>query len=111
MVSAAYRKSAKRIENLREKDIKTQVLNHFGWECACCRATAGLQLDHIHGNGAEHREVFGAHIYQWLITNNFPAECESGGKYELQVLCPTCNTSKSLMSHCLVHSSNQTLAV
>jgi hypothetical protein len=73
--------------------LKARVLAHYGTFCACCGATTGLSIDHIDGNGREHRrELFGRkdhggqHFYLWLIRQGFPAG--------YQTLCLPCNTSK-----------------
>src|SRR5450755_451648 len=80
--------------------LRDQVFDHYGRECACCETTENLSLDHINGDGAEHRlEMFGASHYcdgarwlLWLIDNDFPDD--------IQVLCRPCNASKGKGDHC-----------
>lgn len=75
-------------------------------ECACCGEDniRFLTLDHINGNGAEHRreilaeirnsgdtgrgDMSGTRFYQWLKAEGFP-DCG------LQVLCFNCNCGKA----------------
>jgi hypothetical protein len=84
---------------------RDQVLDHYGTACACCGATENLSIDHIFGDGAEHRqELFadpavsgGARFFLWLIQNDFPDD-------RFQTLCMPCNQSNGNGKHCrLVH--------
>lgn len=79
-----------------------QVFEHYGTMCVCCGSTERLTIDHVDGNGAEHRaDLFGSPLgnadgtYRWLIKNNFP----SG----FQTLCGTCNQSKRRGPKCRIH--------
>lgn len=40
---------------------KEKVFAHYGQWCACCRSTKRLSIDHIDGDGAEHRKQLGKH--------------------------------------------------
>lgn len=86
--------------------VRAKVLTHYSPyappRCACCGAADRLTIDHVNGDGAEHRkELFGdpnrayAGFYLWLIKQNFP----SG----YQVLCNPCNASKKKGAHCQLH--------
>ena len=68
--------------------LKAAVLDHYGHECACCGATDRLTVDHINGDGDQHRQQVGGGwaIYRWIIANGFPDG--------FQILCRPCNTSK-----------------
>jgi hypothetical protein len=81
------------------RKLKREVMNAYGGVCACCGETelAFLTIDHIDGNGAEHRREMagetglaysqaGARTYRWLRSNNYPAG--------FQVLCANCNCGK-----------------
>lgn len=78
--------------------IKSQVLKHYGEECACCGEVIPefLTIDHIDGSGATHRKTLvskgGYGFYLWLIRNKFP----SG----FQTLCWNCNIAKGLLKQC-----------
>jgi hypothetical protein len=71
------------------------VLDHYGRSCACCGTVKRLGIDHVNGDGKEHRAQIGmgsSHLYRWLIANGFP-----GG---FQVLCGWCNKSKADGDRC-----------
>lgn len=76
--------------------IKFNILSHYGGECACCGETRWefLTIDHINGNGTEHRKVVGqgTKFYRWLIKNNFPSD--------YQVLCMNCNWALGKWGYC-----------
>lgn len=78
---------------------RATVLAHYGTVCACCGTTEQLTIDHINGDGAEHRrQMYGhrpkykagfegsASFYRWLIKQGFPPG--------YQTLCRGCNSSK-----------------
>jgi hypothetical protein len=82
-------------------ELKTQVLAHYGKVCKCCGCDDFdyLTVDHIDGNGGEHRvELFGNNkaagrvFYLWLIRNGFPDG--------YQTLCKSCNYSKGKTPQC-----------
>lgn len=83
--------------------LKNEVLTHYGSSCACCGSTIQLSIDHINGDGAEHREELfgnpryggGSGIYTWLRLNDFPPG--------FQILCKRCNRSKGTGTYCSLH--------
>jgi 5-methylcytosine-specific restriction endonuclease McrA len=97
--------------NVTNDSYRAQAFEHYGTSCVCCGSTMSLQLDHVHGNGDEHRQKIGSTnsptggvtFYAYLISRGFPADCEPGGEYELQVLCGSCNNSKGDGDHCQAH--------
>jgi hypothetical protein len=87
----ASREAARR----RHAANRKAVLDHYGRSCACCGTTKRLGIDHVNGDGREHRAQIGAgssRLYRWLIANGFP-----GG---FQVLCGWCNKSKADGERC-----------
>lgn len=70
------------------------VLEHYGMKCVCCNITQQefLEIDHINGDGTEHRLEIGRHIYEWTISNNYPNN--------LQILCANCNRCKGKYGVC-----------
>lgn len=88
----------KRNKHQREVNAEKRrlVLEGYGNQCECCGETQYefLCIDHIHGNGKEHRKEIGggSRIYHWLIINNFPEG--------FRVLCHNCNMSYGLYHYC-----------
>ena len=104
---AAARKRAWREKNrelLQERGrarnlaVKTEVISAYGGFCACCGEAeiAFLAIDHINGDGADHRRsgevAHGRSFYEWLRANDYPAG--------FQVLCFNCNFAKSQYGGC-----------
>ena len=77
---------------------KQDVLVAYGRSCACCGETEPvfLTIDHIDGNGAEHRRQInnrgGSSFYYWLRQNGYPEG--------YQVLCWNCNSAKHINGTC-----------
>lgn len=85
--------------NLREA-----VLRAYGGACGCCGETepAMLAVDHLFGDGAEHRRQLsgsafgnysGTRFYLWLKSHGFPRE-------GFQLLCHNCNIAKGSGRRC-----------
>lgn len=72
---------------------KKRVVAHYSqntMKCAKCGFgdLRALSIDHINGNGSEHRKQIGkSRLYSWLVKNKFP----SG----FQVLCMNCQFIKA----------------
>lgn len=81
-----------------QHSIKIDVISHYGGKCACCGESGlvFLCVDHIDGDGAEHRRETktstGIKFYRWLIKNKFPRG--------FQVLCWNCNSAKHILGSC-----------
>lgn len=97
--NSAWQKSNRHKMNILAKQTRLRrrekVLEHYGGKCVCCGETAQefLAVDHIDGNGRQHRKSIGTiTIYTWLIRNNFP----SG----FQILCHNCNYAKHFYKQC-----------
>ena len=93
-------------DRLRRKERKALIINHYSNgknSCSCCgeRQSFLLTIDHIHGDGLQHRRQLGGaglssgNFYAWLVRNNFPEG--------YQVLCMPCNSSKCNGPFCLLH--------
>ncbi len=74
--------------------LRRAVFAHYGAACACCGATKRLTIDHVNGDGTEHRAglfrrrtTCGPDFYRGLIRQGFPPG--------FQTLCLPCNTSKA----------------
>jgi len=76
--------------------LRAAVLDHYGSSCACCGSTDYLSIDHVNGDGEEHRKQVGIRTgtktYRWLVRNNFPEG--------FQTLCAACNASKRSGTSC-----------
>lgn len=98
---------AKTLADMRERarhrynDTRKAVFDHYGRVCACCGTVERLSIDHVMGDGKQHRqELFGSQrggvdFYRWLIDQGFP----SG----YQTLCRACNGSKRDGPGCRIH--------
>lgn len=82
--------------------IRRRVLAHYGEQCACCGRKDRLTIDHVNGDGGQHRaELWGRtnpssyQMYAWLIKNDFPPG--------FQTLCQPCNGSKRNGARCRLH--------
>jgi hypothetical protein len=81
--------------------IRKAVFDHYGWSCACCGSTERPSIDHVNGDGGEHRRQLGGKtrspllVYRWLIKNGFPEG--------FQTLCMPCNRSKGRRDRCRLH--------
>jgi len=79
---------------------RLRIIDHYTQgtrTCACCGLDDGhefLCLDHVNGDGSEHRKTLkassGAKLFSWIIRNNFPDT--------IQVLCYNCNCAKGFSS-------------
>ncbi|HEY6275589.1 MAG TPA: hypothetical protein VIX86_04585 [Streptosporangiaceae bacterium] len=86
----------KRAQRRRQYErLRKTVLDHFGWACSCCGTMDRLSIDHINGDGYQHRAQFGRApeaLYRWIIDHGFPPG--------FQTLCVRCNLSKARGEHC-----------
>lgn len=80
---------------------KMDVLTHYGGtppQCACCgeNHVEFLTIDHIDGDGAEHRRAIGRGsglaTYRWLRNNGYPKG--------FRVLCWNCNAALHMFGKC-----------
>jgi hypothetical protein len=75
------------------QELKKEVYDNLGRSCACCGETEPefLVVDHVKGNGAQHRKdtkaLGGQAIYRAIKKEGFP-------KDSYQILCHNCNWSK-----------------
>lgn len=88
-------------ERQRERNRKKRdaVFDHYGRICICCGTTENLTIDHLNGDGSDHRiEIWGSpkgggsSMYHWLVAQGFPDG--------YQVLCMRCNQSKGRAAAC-----------
>ncbi len=87
-------------ERERRAALREKVLGHYGRACACCGVTEDLTIDHVNGDGDQHRiELYGdsqasggTRFYRWLIKQGFPPGYAT--------LCRRCNLSKGKAERC-----------
>jgi hypothetical protein len=100
------RREQNRAASLRRAEASWRaILDHYGDHCACCGTTEDLTLDHVNGDGRQHRiavwgspKVGGEAIRRWVISQGFPAT--------FQLMCRACNRSKGTGPACrLSHAS------
>lgn len=88
----SYWKHRDKILEKRRK-LKEEVLTRYGGRklaCVICQEVRMdcLSIDHVEGRGKEHRSRVGAHMYQWLKSNNYPEG--------YQTLCMNCQWIKRI---------------
>lgn len=101
----SYRDLRRASAQRRRHRHKALVFAHYGTRCACCGTAERLTIDHVNGDGAEHRRALGAgggtKIYTWLVVTGFPPG--------FQTLCEPCNQSKGRRRACrLSHNISET---
>jgi len=73
---------------------KIEVLSHYSPELKCMRCGCNdircLTIDHMNGNGNDHRRINGNTLI-WLKKNNYPRG--------FQVLCMNCNWKKEIVKN------------
>jgi len=73
-----------------QRNLRLNVINHYGGVCECCgeHNIRFLTIDHINNDGANHRKIVGSsNIYSWLVKNEYP----NG----FRVLCMNCNWGRA----------------
>ena len=82
------------LRNAYTRKLRAEVLQHYGGKCACCGETEPkfLALDHIAGDGKQHRKVRGSEFYRQVRNERFPVS--------LQLLCHNCNLAKGFYGIC-----------
>lgn len=87
--SRAYGKAARR-------KLRNELLEAYGGKCACCGESRKefLAIDHVNGDGGQHRKEVGARgVYNWLRKNGYP-------KNGFRLLCHSCNLARGLYGYC-----------
>lgn len=91
------------------RELRMAALAAYGGRCACCGEDTPefLAIDHVNGDGAEHRKTLaksgrggaGTPTYRWLKRNGYPEG--------FRVLCHNCNIAIGFYGAC-PHSSGAT---
>ena len=77
------------------RKIRIEVINHYGGKCNCCgeKQFEFLCIDHIFGNGNQHRKLISSQALPHFIKkNNYPDE--------FQILCYNCNAARYIHKYC-----------
>lgn len=97
---AAGRRARRKPEDWRGKSkrLREEVLDAYGRRCACCGETTPefLTVDHVHNDGAAHREEIGhrpTQLLYYLKRHDYP-------KDRFQLLCCNCNFAKGWYGEC-----------
>ncbi len=93
--TSEFKINARKYAKDRWQRIKKQTLDNYGGKCLCCGEShiEFLSIDHINGNGTQHRKTtIGTHIYDWLRRNDYPEG--------YRVLCFNCNMSLGFFGYC-----------
>lgn len=80
---------------VKRREQKQSIINKYGGKCICCgeKYIEFLTMDHINGDGAQHRKKIGrGNLYKWIITHNYPNT--------FRVLCYNCNCSIGHYGYC-----------
>lgn len=85
------------LSDKRRRD-KQEMIEAYGGRCACCGEDEYefLTLDHVNGDGAEHRKVIGegvGAIHRYLKRNSWPQDA-------FRLLCWNCNCSRGIYGFC-----------
>lgn len=84
-----YKSQQREYRNAKRLEIRNAVLLHYGSRCDCCHEPQPLFLtiDHIGGNGWEHRRQIGkTDMWIWLHHNDYPDG--------FRILCFNCNAGR-----------------
>ena len=75
--------------------IRREFLAAYGGKCACCGEGTQefLSLDHINGDGSQHRKMTGSLTYLWLRKRGWP-------KDNYRLLCMNCNFARGRYGYC-----------
>jgi len=92
-------KNQKQIYNHKFK-LKLDIFSHYKTDnkikCSCPNCNVDdidvLCVDHINGDGAEHRKIVGRNMYNWVKLNNYPDT--------FRLLCYNCNQSLDHHGYC-----------
>jgi hypothetical protein len=92
----SHRELLRERANAKNREIRKDVLKHYGDRCACCGETEPkfLAIDHINGRGDKNNrdKRVTASFYRWIQKNDYPKD--------LQILCHNCNCAKGFYGEC-----------
>ncbi len=78
------------------RSIRERVIAAYGGKCACCGEAAYefLALDHVNGDGKQHRAEVGvtSAIYRDVVKQGYPPA--------FRILCHNCNSARGYYGYC-----------
>lgn len=92
--SRAWRAANKEHATSRDAEYRAQVrdavFDAYGWSCACCSDSVPrfLTIDHVNGNGSEHRKLTGPALHRTLRREGYPEG--------YRTLCSSCNAGRHI---------------
>ena len=83
-------------------NLKAEVFSAYGNRCACCREDwiPYLELDHIYGDGAQHRYELTGNIRMAGGAQTYLAIKRAGFPNWVQLLCANCHRAKTRRELC-----------
>jgi hypothetical protein len=80
----------------RYRELRRDVLDHYGKVCQCCGEDKYefLSIDHVNGGGNKHKKAIGRgeNFTRWLSKNGYPEG--------FRVLCHNCNQALGHYGYC-----------
>jgi len=79
----------------KQRRLRQAALGAYGGACTCCGEATyeWLTIDHVNGDGAEHRREIGrGNLYRWLKRHDYPDG--------FRVLCWNCNCARGYYGFC-----------
>lgn len=78
-------------------ELRQQIIDAYGGSCVCCGSTRErhLALDHVNGNGNQHRREVSSNnltILRLVVQQGYPSD--------FQLLCHNCNFEKHVDGRC-----------
>ena len=86
--------------------IRKQIIDKYGGKCACCgeEAFKFLTIEHVNGDGSEHRRSHGNNYYGMLRELRDAPVSDA-----YTVLCYNCNCARGHYGHCPHESGKELL--
>lgn len=98
------RSKANWLNKMERHRLKVEVIQGYGGKCACCGLTQFefLTLDHVNGDGAQHRRQLAEQrgVVQIRHDTIYREARKSGFPDNFRILCMNCNFSFGMFGYC-----------